>query len=226
MTEELVRFAKGGRGVGGAGGRVSFTTTFTTNENPISDSARFAKSANWWADVRTGGNGRAWGLNGPNDAFDDAYALIVGATGNYELEGTVYRDAALNDAVSHEIELNFNFDETGGTGGGVRGFEFLFARNGQVEAFIWNHAASGAVSGSFSNLNLTGTLTKGSNLITGDVIKARKVGNVYTVFVNDVQLGTCTNSTYTDGQAAIAYFTRPGGTSAHLCLTQLKVTPL
>ena len=201
--------------------RPSFTTSFASTENPISDGSRFYKTTNWWAEVKTE-NGNAWGLNGPNDAYDDAYAIISNATGNYELSATVYRDASLNTGATHEIELNFNFKETD-AGLGIRGMEGLFSFGGSVQCFIWTHGPGGATN--FVEVNSSAGAPDGA-VVNGDILKARKVGNVLTLYKNDVLLGTFTDSTYTDGEAAIAFFTRPAGDSADFCISALTVTPL
>lgn len=201
--------------------RPSFTTSFASTENPISDSNRFYKTTNWWAEVKTE-SGNAWGLNGPNNAFDDAYAIIAGATGDYELSATVFRDASINTGTTHEIELNFNFKETDG-GLGIRGMEGLFAHDGNVQCFIWTHGPDGDTN--FVEKSSSAGAPDGI-ISNGSVIKARKVGSVLTLYKNDVLLGTFTDSTYTDGEAAIAFFTRPTGDSADFCISALTVTPL
>lgn len=207
------------------GDRPSFTTTFSSDESPISDGGRFYKTIDWWESVRTLG-GRCYGLNGPDDAFDDAFAIIAGANGDYELIGTIYRDPSLNEGATHEIELNFNFKEVGG---GVRGFECLFAFQGHTQAFIWDHSDNGAPTNFVEVTSSAGAVSIGTNN-TGELIRATKIGNTLRAYKwngsSYTLLATYTDSTFTDGEAAIAFFTRPAGNSAHYCITQLTVTPL
>ena len=205
-------------------GRPSFTIGFTTNENPISEGGKFYHTANWWANVRTGGNGTAWGLNGPNDAFDDAYAIISGTTGDYEMTVVVHRDDVnLNTAVVHEIELNCRFAETH-SGLGIRGYETLMAFAGSADGIRWTHEPDGVVN--FNGTTNTEGPGQSSSIENDDELKLTIIGNTRRIFHNGTLIATYVDSFYVDGELAIAYFTRPGGNSAHYCIKQLTVTPL
>lgn len=212
----------------GAISRPSFTTNFAADEEPISDGGRFYKTTdmNLWEPVKTL-SGRCYGTNGPDDAFDDAYAMIARATGDYELIGTIYRDAALNTGAPHEIELNFNFKEVSG---GVRGFECLFSFSGSTQAFIWNHPNTGATAGTFTEVTSSGGAVSIGAFSTGSKIRATKIGNTLRAYAWNgsawTELAAYTDATFTDGEAAIGFFTRPAGNSAHFALTELTVTPL
>jgi hypothetical protein len=60
--------------------------------------------------------------------------------------------------------------------------------------------------------------------VTGDVIKATIAGNVISLYINGTLMGRATDSAFTTGQPGIGFFTRPGGNSAHLALTQITAT--
>ena len=57
-------------------------------------------------------------------------------------------------------------------------------------------------------------------------LKLTIIGNTRRIFHNGTLIATYVDSFYVDGELAIAYFTRPGGNSAHYCIKQLTVTPL
>ena len=103
--------------------------------------------------------------------------------------------------------------------GNVRGYECLFNWYGGVQIFRWNGPF-----GSVTEVPASESGYFGRPLVTGDVIKASIVGNVITLYINNVLMARATDSTFTTGQPGIAFFIRPGGRTDLLGLTRVTVT--
>jgi len=160
-------------------------------------------------------NGRAYGTNGPRDAYDDSYAYLSGFAANVEAEAVIYRDPGLVTGITHEVELLFRVADTVNS---VRCYECLFAYSGGIQIMRWN--------GPFGDFTDLGGGGLGRELRTGDVVKARIVGNTITCYINGTQLAQAADSRWTDGQPGISFFTRPGGNSAHFAMSSYSVTSI
>ena len=194
----------------------SYSTTFDRTETPLSESGMWRRAANNFTNVATSG-GLAYGTNGVTNTYDDSYALLSGFGPDQTLEAVIQRSASLNTSVTHEAELLLRFaDSTTG----ARGYECLFAFYGGVQIVRWN-----GTQGDYTVLPITaGSSSLGRNLLTGDVIKATIAGNVISLYINGTLMARATDSAFTIGQPGIGFFTRPGGNSAHLALTQITAT--
>lgn len=203
-----------------------YSSNFSGTENPLSEGGVWASNATQWTRMRMQ-NGVAHGTNGPSDTFDDSYAYLQNWSGeNYEIEGAVFRSASLNEAVAHEIELEFRVADSASA---VRLYECLFNFQGGMQIFRWENSF-GSFSADLFIADNGGSL--GRQLQSGDVLKARIVGNNITMFINSTQYGHCDITTgspanvWTTGKPGIGAFTRPGGNSEHLALTSVLVTAL
>lgn len=202
----------------GAGTPVSgaYSSNFDREENPISEAGVWRRAANNHTNVKTAA-GLAFGTNGVTNTYDDSYALLSGFGPNHSVTAVVQRSTSLNTTVTHEAELLLRFaDSTSG----ARGYECLFAYFGAVQIVRWN-----GTQGNYTVLRSTaGNEHLGRALVTGDVLKATISGNVISVYINGTLLARATDSAYATGQPGIGFFTRPGGNSAHLALTNITAT--
>jgi hypothetical protein len=203
--------SSGGGGTTGA----SYSTTFSTTENPLSEGGRWHRANNRWTNVQTVG-GVAFGTNGVTNTYDDSYALLSGFGPDQTVEAVVYRDPSLPAGSTHEVELLLRFSDDSGN---ARGYECLFAHYGGFDIVRWN-----GPQGNFTNMSLVQTGYLGRQLVTGDVIKATIVGNTITTYVNGTLVAKAIDSTFSNGQPGVGFFVRPDGSSKLLGLTSYKAT--
>ena len=194
----------------------SYSSSFDLEESPLSEGGVWRRTVNNFTNVKSSG-GVAYGTNGITNEYDDSYALLSGFASDQTVEAVVQRSSSLNTNVTHEAELLLRFSDSTS---GARGYECLFAFYGAVQVVRWN-----GTQGDYTVLSSTaGNGSIGRELRTGDVIKASISGNVISLYVNGTLVMRATDSAYTTGQPGIGFFTRPGGNSAHLALTQITAT--
>ena len=202
-----------------------FTSNFDIDENPLSESGAWGRNqSNAWTNVRKVG-GVAVGTQA-RDTFDDSYAIKTGDWGaNYEIEATIFRHPNLTQTTSAEVELNFRAVD-GPTS--CRMYEVLLNRQGQLECFRW-----GGPFDSFTRIVHSGAGEIGRATQTGDKYRGRIVGDLITIWVNDIQIATFNIASipgikFVDGNPAIAFFGRPlaGYNPDHYGYTDVKVTKL
>lgn len=216
--------------VGGSGlpaERPSFTLTFDTDESPISYGGIFVRGPstyeNWEAMVASGG--LFYGTNGPDDAYDDSFARIEGAIGNYNVEWDVFRSGSLDTGITHEIEINRLVENPDGS---VTGIEILFHYGGFCQCFLWDHPNTGANSGTFTEVGSSGGTSSGG---IGNGARCRVTFSGTTATCQQWNgtswdtLAIFTHARFALYEIAPGYFTRPGGNPAHYCMTSLTVTP-
>ena len=166
--------------------------------------------------MRTAG-GIAFGTNGVSDTYDDSYALLRGSFGpDQTIEAVVFRDPNLTPGPAHEVELRLRSSDDNSN---VRGYECLFNWYGGVQIFRWNGPWGDVV-----EIPAVEWRSLGRNLVTGDVVKASIVGSEIKLFINGVLMARGFDSTFKTGQPGIAFFIRPGGSTALLGLKRVTVT--
>jgi hypothetical protein len=185
-----------------AGTRGTYTTSFPLTENPISERGNWinGKSAGLdWSDVATT-PGRAFGLESGSHGYDDSAALLTGSWGpDQTAEATVY-SVNQNGKVWEEVELRLRSALSPHR---ATGYEILFrcskTKDAYSEIVRWNGPL-----GSFTYLQRLKGAQYG--VANGDVVKATIAGNVITTYINGVQVGRATDSTYATGQPGIGFF--------------------
>lgn len=188
--------------------QTSYTTTFPSTENPISESAKWTNGATTgtdWNDVRTTTN-KAFGTQvsaGPN--FADSLAILSGVSGwagePQVVRGTVFvtNTVSLGNsaAVDEEVELLLRFNISGHS---ATGYECLYSvdpNNVYVQIARWNGAL-----GSFTQIaNTTSTA-----LVTGDIVTCRVSGSFISIYRNDTFVVGASDSTYTTGSPGIGFY--------------------
>ena len=205
-----------------------YLTDFAADQNPLAEGGAWARNqANFCTNARSLG-GVALGTQ-VADITDDSYAILQDAAinqswgANYELEAVVFRDISLNVAASHEIELNVRAADGPDF---YRCYEILFSHSGQIECFRWG--------GPFNTFAaLPGSASGFGTIDDGDVCKVVIVGDIITAWHNGIQratfdIGSIPDAKFTDGNPAIAFFTRPqqGGNNSHFGMKSVRVTKL
>jgi hypothetical protein len=147
-------------------------------------------------------NGVAYGTNGAADSYDDSYAYLSGFSANHEVTAVIYRSPSLSGD-PHEAEILLRWADTSNT---ARGYEITFSYWGAVGIVRWNGPF-----GSFTGIG-DGKIDRG--FVSGDVVKARIVGNLISVYVNGTLVAQATDSTWSDGQPGMGFFRRTQGASS------------
>lgn len=207
--------------VNNTGAFTSYSTTFPLTENPISEGGVWAHTTNQWTAVRTSG-GNAFGTNGITNTYDDSYALLTGfssSVNDYEATCVLYKNPLATFNVTHEVALLARMADTSSS---VRGYEFLFAHQGEIQIMRWNGGF-----GDFTDL-LGGPMSNviGRPFQTGDVFKAKVQGSTLTLYVNGAQIAQVTSSTWPTGRPGINMFIRPSGNSANFAMSSYNVGQL
>ena len=203
--------------VGCGGGEPSasstYSTTFDTTENPISEGGRWSNKGQNWTFVQTA-SGIAYGTNGAADTYDDSYAYLSGFGANQQAEAVVYRSPTLSGN-PHEVELLLRWADSPGT---ARGYECGFSHLGTAVIVRWN--------GPFGNFTIMAHGNLRRPLVSGDVVKATIVGNLISMYVNGALVAQASDSTWSDGQPGIGFFRRTQGASADLGFTSFSASTL
>jgi len=181
-----------------------YTTDFSANENPISESGAWSHISPLWANVQTAG-GLAFGTQVGNlanpAAFNDSNATLSGFSPDVTITATVHLASNIADGQTHEVELLFRM---GGGATQTRGYEMSFDTGGNVTLVRWNGDL-----GDYTFVNHTGGANNEvGGLKDGDVISAKASGNTFTASVNGVPIYTATDDTWKDGQPGIGFFFR------------------
>jgi CheY-like chemotaxis protein len=180
---------------------VCYTTDFALDEKPISEGGAWTHVGLDWAVVQTTG-GNAFGTQTGNDGYDDSYAHLSGFPPDVTVSATICRAGGIPAGDVHEVELLLRWADAAHD---ARGYECLLHHAGNYAEIVrWEGAL-----GSFTYL----ARGKGAAPKTGDVLKATIVGNVITMYLNDVQLVQATDSTFATGDPGIGFFRRATGTN-------------
>jgi hypothetical protein len=174
----------------------TYSTTFGTTENPISENSAWTKSATAWSAVRTG-NGIAYGTHGGVN-YDDSYAHLPGFEADQSISGVIYRTGTFE--YSQEIELLLRVTDTSSS---VSCYEILISKDGNGQIMRWN--------GSMGDFTQIGSFDPGTPA-DGDAFKAQIAGSTITVYKNGNKLTTdpttVSDTTLTSGNPGIGFFTR------------------
>ncbi len=187
-------FLAGGEAIAG-----TYTTNFPLTENPISE------GGNWingkvvgldWANIQTT-PGFAFGTQSGAVNYDDSTALLTGTWGpNQTVQATVHT-VNQNDNIFEEVEIRLRSSLSAHS---CKGYEINFrcskTSNGYTQIVRWN--------GPLGNFTLLDA--RGGGVANGDVVKASIVGNVITVYINNVQVLQVTDSTYANGNPGMGFY--------------------
>jgi hypothetical protein len=187
----------------------SYTTSFPLTEDPISEGARWINGRTAgidWSDVRTT-PGKAFGSTINPVAYSDPTALLNGNWGpNQTVQAWVYSVNQRNDAYQ-EIELRLRSSISAHVNSGYE-INFRCTHDGSQYSEIvrWNGG-----SGSFTYLSQKGANDGLPGIYNGDIVKATITGGTITVYVNNVQINTATDSTFASGKPGIGFYLQGPG---------------
>jgi hypothetical protein len=187
----------------------SYTTSFPLTENPISEGGNWINGATVgldWSDSRSeNGHGYGWEIQ-QIPYYNDATSLLTGTWGaDQQATATVYvTTPPAGPQCSAEVELrlrsalaahsNTGYEITWSVGAGSSGYLIIVRWNGTI--------------GDFSYLaNLHGSQY---NVVNGDVVVARIVGNVISAYKNGVQQASVNitsigGTVYNSGQPGMGF---------------------
>ena len=178
----------------------SYTTSFPLTENPISESGAWINGGTVgldWTNVSTT-PGLAVGHQCCAN-YTDATAILTGTWApDQQVTATVY---AVNpkDACYQEVELRLRSVISARVN---RGYEISFKASPTSSAYVvivrWNGAL-----GNYTVLTNRGGAQYGVK--TGDIVSARMIGNVITVYKNGVQVAQVTDNVYTTGTPGMGF---------------------
>jgi hypothetical protein len=153
----------------------SYITTFSTTENPISESGAWLSIDATRTRMATAG-GRCFGTQ-VGGAFDDSIAQLTGTwPASVQMTGTVFRGSTSG---IEELEFMVRGAQTATT---TTGYEINFAHDGQyVNVYRWEGGINLA---DFVPLIAENTHSIPGGLSTGDQIRAQIQGDTITVFYN------------------------------------------
>ena len=186
------------------GGGDSYFSEFTATENPISEGGMWINGGTTgldWNNVRTA-NGAAYGTTLIPEGYADNWAVLTNHTisVDHEVEVVIYRpDLGYSGTNELELLLRASIEPHE-----ARGYEVLVGYAGLASDIVrWNGDP-----GDFTPLGWSGTGF--SSMTDGDVVRAKIVGSTITVYQNDVQVMTVTDSTWSDGSPGMGFFLRAG----------------
>lgn len=190
-----------------------YTTNFDGTENPLSEGGVWSNSGGDWTYVQKSG-GLAYGTQTGTGGYDDSYAVLSGFAPDHSAWGIVQIDPAIDRSCTHEVEILLRWADSAGI---ARGYECNISFDGgYAEIVRWNGPkgdftplASGYVAGGIKN---------------GDVYKATVVGNVITIYLNDVELARATDATFATGNPGVGFFRRECGTTRDFAFTSYTAT--
>lgn len=180
----------------------TYTTSFSTAENPISESGNWlnGKVAGLdWANVATT-PGFAFGTESGAGGYDDSTALLAGTWGSDQMaEATVHSVNQTNGSYE-EVELRLRSSLSAHTATGYEiNFRCLKTGDAYTQIVRWNGPL-----GSFTYVTAAGGAKFGVQ--DGDVVKATIVGSTITAYINGTQVAQGTDSTFTIGSPGMGFF--------------------
>lgn len=205
----------------------SYQTDFSSSEDPLSYGGRWLPNTNGiLTRFRTSGGRAIAKATGQTGDYDDSAAVMSGFGPDVEMTATVYKDTGINTGATHECELLFRVSQTATIS--VQ-YEALFSFNGGVQFVRWFN--NGGSQG-FDFLSASsGPESLGRQFVTGDRIRARAQGSVFTLSCIDASdvvtvLGVYNNSVIASGNCGIGGFFRlgDGANQAHFCFEDFHIT--
>lgn len=187
-------------------GAKTYSTQFTTDENPISEGGSWTNGKAIgldWSDVAVS-SGLAYGIESGSGGYDDSTAILTGTWAPNQMTQATVRSVNQNDGIYEEVELRLRSSLTAHRS---TGYEINFRCSKTVNTYTQIVRWNGPL-GDFTYLNAGG----GSNfgVANGDIVKATAIGNVITVYVNGVQVLQATDSTYGTGNPGMGFFLQGG----------------
>jgi IPT/TIG domain len=186
----------------------TYTTNFPLAESSISEGGNWIGAGTTgldWTDMQTTPGFAFATQTGNNPAlFDDSIAVLAGTwANNQSAQGTVQIVTPLTVIPGPCYQESEIFLRASISPHSVTGYEVNVGAWNTLSSYIhvvrWN--------GSFGNFTTILSATGSQyGVKTGDIVSARIAGNVITVFINGVQKGQVTDSTYTSGSPGMGMY--------------------
>lgn len=196
----------------------SYGTHFPRNENPISEGGIWVNGrtdGRDWYDVITR-NGLAYGAETTGN-FTDPTALLKGEWGRNQVGVATVYSKNQTDRYGQEVEIRLRSALTAGNCSGYEVFwRCLKTEKGYAEIVRWN----GKVKDWTSLIKHTGAQF---GVKDGDVVKATIIGNVIKGYINNVEVITVTDNTYTSGNPGMGFNYGVGKTNADFGFTSYEM---
>jgi hypothetical protein len=189
----------GSDGADGRAGRV-YTTAFPRTENPISENGSWINGQAVgldWHDVSTT-PGLAIGHQS-GSSYTDGTALLTGVWGATQTVEAVVHSVNPKESCYQEVEMRLRSTLTAHS---CTGYEISFKATKSASAYLIIVRWNGPV-GDFTYLLNTSGAQYGVG--EGDTVKATIAGNVITAYINGVEAGTATDSTYATGSPGMGF---------------------
>jgi hypothetical protein len=180
----------------------TYTTTFSTTENPISEGGNWINGRTHgldWADVRTV-NGMAVGTQSGTRGTDDSTALLTGTWGPNQTVSATVHNANPSSAYFQEVELRLRSTISAHRN---TGYEVLFGLRNDSSAYVsivrWNGAFN-----DWTTLDAYG----GTQYILreGDIVKGVISNQTITAYINDVKVMEVTDGTFSSGSPGLGFY--------------------
>lgn len=192
------------------GANRTYTTSFPLVENPISEGGNWVDGGTEggeWSDVETM-QGRATGLQCCR-SYSDATALLTGDwRPDQQVTAVVFADRSRDDCFQ-EVEMRLRSRLAPHV---ASGYEISFKSSRSVDAYLiivrWN--------GPFGDFTyLFNQKGREYGVRSGDVVRARMVGNVITAYKNGLMMAQVRDDTYVSGAPGMGFnlLTRAAGCS-------------
>jgi hypothetical protein len=170
----------------------TYTTNFDATENPISEGGAWTNIGLDWTAVVTSG-GIAHGTHRAT-GYNDSYAILSGFAADQSVEATIFINGSFT--YNQEVELLLRWSQSAHV---ARGYEVLWdARNAYGYIVRWN--------GALGDFTLLKRLAFPRAPVSGDIVKARIVGSVITVYFNGALVGIFSDSTWATGNPGIGFY--------------------
>lgn len=203
-----------------------YSTAFATTQDPLSESGTWLARVNANLTDMYVANGRAIAHALGVGAYDDSAALLSGFSTDFETTCSVYKDESLNRGATHENELLSRSTQTSTIS---TQYESLFSYTGGIQFIRWFNNG-----GTQDFAVITATLGSENllrEIVTGDRIRSRAAGSVFTLSVIDgsnveTLLGVYVNTVVTTGQPGIGGYTRSsdGGDATKFCYQDAQIS--
>jgi hypothetical protein len=195
----------------------SYSTSFDSTENPISEGGMWKVGGTVgldWQNIRTSG-GVAYGV-GTSAGYNDCIACLPSLASNkHFVQATVRKRAGYSAPDTHECELLLAFSISGHI---ARGYEIDIWFNGTIQPVRWNGAPGDFTVSGTGTWSETGTgVGFGRPLVDGDVVMARfdstSGSPLMTIYLNGVQalqIRDTSSARIMSGAPGMGFFARDG----------------
>lgn len=177
-----------------------YTTTFPHAENPIAENGVWVNGGMVgldWTNVQTT-TGLVFGTETGSVGFDDSIAILSGSWKPDQTAMAIVHSVNQQSGNIEEVELLLRFQIMPHI---ARGYEINFRciQDGTQYSQVvrWN--------GPFGDFTLLDSRV-GPGIRDGDMIKATIIGNVITVYLNELELFSVTDSTWVEGNPGLGFF--------------------